>query len=133
LIVGGAGDVQGNHLIEEDLRTKGGVLNLTGMTSIPELIALFSCADLVVGGDTGPLHIAAATGKAKVIGIFGSTPTRRNGPYGKHCDSIALNLSCQPCFSKHCPLGTTACLKDMSAQYVFEHLSNALVSLAAGP
>lgn len=131
LIVGGTGDVEANHLIEEELRssTKGGVLNLTGMTSIPELIAIFSGAELVVGGDTGPLHIAAATGKAKVIGIYGSTPVKRNGPYGKNCQSIALGLSCQPCFAKNCPLGTTACLIDMDADYVFDRLSTSLVSL----
>jgi ADP-heptose:LPS heptosyltransferase len=134
-IVGGRADVQANQMIEIDLLagTRGGVLNLTGKTSILDLIALFNMVDLVIGADTGPLHIAAATGRPKVIGIFGSTPTRRNGPYGSNCASVSLQLSCQPCFAKICPLGTTACLKDMSYQYVFEKISALLPSLKNGP
>jgi len=117
--------VQSNQVIEKDLLsgTIGRVANLTGRTSILDLIALFKMADLVIGADTGPLHIAAATGKPKVVGIFGSTPDKRNGPYGQQCRTIALALSCQPCFTKICPLGTTACLKDMSDQYVFDRLT----------
>jgi ADP-heptose:LPS heptosyltransferase len=36
----------------------------------------------VVGGDTGPLHLAAALG-TPVIGLYGPTDPRRNGPYGQ--------------------------------------------------
>ncbi|PWT96444.1 MAG: hypothetical protein C5B53_09675 [Candidatus Melainabacteria bacterium] len=125
LIVGGSQDLHGNQAIERELLsgTTGRVANLTGRTSIVDLIALFNMTDLVIGADTGPLHIAAATGKPKVVGIFGSTPDKRNGPYGQQCWTIALGLSCQPCFSKICPLGTTACLKEMSDQYVFDKLT----------
>jgi lipopolysaccharide heptosyltransferase I len=46
---------------------------------IPELAALLAAARLVVAGDTGPLHLAAALG-TRVIGLFGSTDPARNGP-----------------------------------------------------
>ncbi len=49
--------------------------------SIAELIALTSRASLFVGGDTGPLHLAAAL-RVPVVGIFGPTDPARNGPYG---------------------------------------------------
>jgi heptosyltransferase-1 len=49
--------------------------------SIAELIALTRRARLFVGGDTGPLHLAAALG-VPVIAIFGPTDPARNGPYG---------------------------------------------------
>jgi ADP-heptose:LPS heptosyltransferase len=125
LIIGGPTDVHDNQVIENELGTSttGRVANLTGKTSLLDLIALFNVVDLVIGADTGPLHIAAATGKPKVVGIFGSTPAQRNGPYGEQCRAIFLGLSCQPCFEKTCPLGTTACLKDMSHQYVFDKLT----------
>ena len=50
-------------------------------TSISELIALTRRAKLFVGGDTGPLHLAAAL-KVPVAAIFGPTDPARNGPYG---------------------------------------------------
>lgn len=49
--------------------------------SITELIALTRRARLFIGGDTGPLHLAAAS-KVPVVAIFGPTDPARNGPYG---------------------------------------------------
>ena len=49
--------------------------------SISELIALTRGARIFIGGDTGPLHLAAALG-IPVVGIFGPTDPARNGPYG---------------------------------------------------
>jgi heptosyltransferase-1 len=50
-------------------------------SSISELIAVTRRAALVIGGDTGPLHLASALGKP-VVGIFGPTDPARNGPFG---------------------------------------------------
>jgi ADP-heptose:LPS heptosyltransferase len=130
LLVGGASELKANQLIEQSLRDGGidNIVNLTGQTSIVQLVALFQGVDLVVGADCGPLHIAAATGRPKVLGIFGSTPVKRNGPYGRQCRAVALNLDCQPCFMKNCPLSTTACLKDMTADFVMARLKELLSS-----
>ena len=49
--------------------------------SISELIALTRRARLFVGGDTGPMHLAAAL-QIPVVAIFGPTDPARNGPYG---------------------------------------------------
>ena len=49
--------------------------------SISELIALTRLAKLFIGGDTGPLHLAAAL-RIPVVAIFGPTDPARNGPYG---------------------------------------------------
>jgi heptosyltransferase I len=49
--------------------------------SITELIALTRQARLFIGGDTGPLHLAAALG-VPVVGIYGPTDPARSGPYG---------------------------------------------------
>lgn len=50
-------------------------------TSITELIALMRRSKLFVGGDTGPLHLAAAL-RVPLVAIFGPTDPARNGPYG---------------------------------------------------
>ena len=49
--------------------------------TITELIALTRRARLFIGGDTGPLHLAAAL-RVPVVGIYGPTDPARNGPYG---------------------------------------------------
>jgi heptosyltransferase I len=49
--------------------------------SIGQLIALTRRAAVVIAGDTGPLHLAAAL-ERPVVAIFGPTSPARNGPYG---------------------------------------------------
>ncbi len=49
--------------------------------SVGQLIALCRRARLMIGGDTGPLHLAAALG-TPVVGIFGPTDPARTGPVG---------------------------------------------------
>ncbi len=55
-------------------------------TNLRELAWILQHAQLVIGGDTGPLHLAVALG-TKVVGLYGPTDPRRNGPYGQldHC------------------------------------------------
>lgn len=63
-----------------------GVRDCSGATaqpvecSVSELIALTRRASLFVGGDTGPMHMAAALG-VPVVALFGPTRPERNGPY----------------------------------------------------
>ncbi|MHC4287018.1 MAG: glycosyltransferase family 9 protein [Planctomycetota bacterium] len=56
------------------------VIDLTGQTSVPELVALFDEAGATVSNDTGPGHIALATETPGVV-IFGNTNPLRLGPY----------------------------------------------------
>jgi heptosyltransferase I len=49
--------------------------------TLPQLIALTRRIALCIGGDTGPLHLASALGRA-VVGIYGPTDPSRNGPFG---------------------------------------------------
>src|SRR6185436_10089442 len=51
-------------------------------TNLRELAWILRHARLVLGGDTGPLHLAAALG-TPVIGLYGPTEVRRNGPHGQ--------------------------------------------------
>ena len=48
--------------------------------SLGRLTALTRRAAVVIAGDTGPLHLAAAL-ERPVVGIYGPTSPRRNGPY----------------------------------------------------
>ncbi|MBX9685832.1 MAG: glycosyltransferase family 9 protein [Candidatus Obscuribacterales bacterium] len=120
LLLGGRSEQKSNAEIAAALGAR--VIDLSGKTDIKQLIALFAMTDIVVGADTGPLHLAAASGNPRVLAVFGSTPPERNGPYGPQCRYISLNLDCQPCFRKTCPLGTLACLKELSPEAVFAQI-----------
>lgn len=67
-------------IAEEVIRSSGGRVGSVS-TDLAELIALTRHAALVIGGDTGPLHLACALGRP-VVGIFGPTDPSRNGPWG---------------------------------------------------
>lgn len=75
------------------LEASGGVVRPLPC-SVAELIALTQRAALVVGGDTGPVHLAAALG-VPTVALFGPTDPARNGPWGagpmrvlRHPDSV---------------------------------------------
>ncbi|HSP17055.1 MAG TPA: lipopolysaccharide heptosyltransferase I [Thermoanaerobaculia bacterium] len=61
-------------------RAIGGVL--APPTDLRELAFILQHAEIVIGGDTGPLHLADALG-ARVVGLYGPTDPRRNGPYSQ--------------------------------------------------
>jgi lipopolysaccharide heptosyltransferase I len=65
---------------EESARAIG--CRVAPKTSLRELAQLLRTASLVIGGDTGPLHLADALG-TKVVGLYGPTNPRRNGPYSQ--------------------------------------------------
>lgn len=123
LVLGGPSEKLDNARLVQSIQNAhpgASILDLTGKTSLLELIALFENCQLVVGGDTGPLHLADAVGIPSVVAVHGSTPVGRNKPYrGK---TVSLELSCQPCFESTCPLGTTACLHDLDADTVLSAL-----------
>jgi heptosyltransferase-1 len=124
VLSGAQGEKAGNAQLFEQIASQiapgaGQLIDLTGQTDLIDLIALFNTCDIVIGADTGPLHLAAATARPAVLGIYGSTPWRRNGPYGSTSLSLGLDLFCQPCFKVECPLGTLACLKKLQAPVVY--------------
>ncbi|MBI1748221.1 MAG: lipopolysaccharide heptosyltransferase I [Acidobacteria bacterium] len=79
-------------------------------TTIKQLVPLAKRASFFIGGDTGPLHIAAAVG-TPIIGLYGPTLPARNGPFGVSDKVICrTELTCLGCYKRTCPLGTTACM-----------------------
>ena len=67
-------------------------------SSLTELIALTRRARLFIGGDTGPMHLAAALG-IPVVAIFGPTNPVRNGPFGTR--NIILRNQASPTTHSH--------------------------------
>ena len=71
--------------------------------TLQELVALLAGARLVIGADTGPIHIAAAVG-TPTVSIFRVTDSLRNGPPGDKHIRIQAPMDCSPCLRKSCDL-----------------------------
>ena len=107
-----------------------GVLNLIGKTSIQELIALIKSMDVLVTGDTAPLHVASAV-KTKIVALFGPTDSKRHMPPAFNAVVLERNLSCQPCYKGTCRNPEKlACLNKISVQEVFESVKRHLSSFS---
>jgi heptosyltransferase-1 len=71
----------GEEKLAASVRTASGKAEPVVATgSVSQLMALLRPAKVVVGGDTGPLHLAVALG-APAVALYGPTDPRRNGPY----------------------------------------------------
>jgi lipopolysaccharide heptosyltransferase I len=84
----GPGEEQLVHRIEQQSQGTAVIVNC----SITELIALTRRASLFIGGDTGPMHLAAAL-QVPVVAIFGPTDPARNGPFGTASKVLRSALS----------------------------------------
>jgi heptosyltransferase-2 len=104
VLFGGPGDRQVCNEIARELGDKA--IDLSGRTTLRELLALLKACRLVLTNDTGPMHAAAALG-VPVVAIFGSTSSVVTGP-GLPGDPLHAVLQstvpCSPCFRRRCPI-----------------------------
>lgn len=87
----------------------GGQAFLAPDTDLRHLAALTADAQLFVGNDTGPLHLAVAL-KVNTVAIFGATDPLRNGPYGTGHRIQTGGVDCHPCWKTTCERTDRACL-----------------------
>jgi lipopolysaccharide heptosyltransferase I len=106
-----------------------GGINLAGRTNLRQLVALLERADLVIGNDTGPMHIAAALGRPLVT-MYGPTSPFVTGPYGRLDAVVRLDIACSPCFSRTC--SHQSCLRWLGIEPVLELAERQLNARAGG-
>ncbi len=119
ILFGGAPDRDANNAIQASIGE--GALNIAGTTSLLESVALMEKCDAVVANDSGPMHLAAASG-ARTIGIFGSTNPVRTAPLGRKASFITKELECAPCMARTCRLGTYECLKSITPDDILKEI-----------
>lgn len=73
------------------------VVSAVGETTIPELAALLEASNLLITGDTGPMHIAAAVGTPVVALFLASAIPWETGPYQEGSIVVVPQISCHPC------------------------------------
>jgi len=87
-------------------------LNLCGVTSLRENIAVYRACDIFFGVDSGPMHMAAAAG-VPVVALFGPTDERKWGPWGEGHSVVSKRLACHPCKPHKC--NNHRCMNQISA------------------
>jgi len=97
----------------------GQAVDLSGQTTLGQLAAVLCRADLFIGNDSGPMHLAAACG-AKVIGLFGPTSPQRFGPYGDNCAVLRMETECSPCMREECKKPEHRCIDSISVDDVMK-------------
>jgi len=83
-----------------------------GDFDLSELRALAGRAALYIGGDSGPMHVAATTA-VPIVALFGPTLPERSMPWRAPSRAIAVDggpLPCRPCHQRHCAPGDFRCL-----------------------
>lgn len=92
-----------------------------GEFSLQELRALLDHAALYIGGDSGPLHIAATTG-VPVVAVYGPTLPARSSPWRDPTIPVvsldAGPLTCRPCDQRVCAPGDFRCLTSIGPERV---------------
>ncbi len=82
------------------------IIDLTGKTSLSDLVYVFRNSDIIISPDSGSAHVAWASGAKNIITLFFATSANRTAPLGKNYYSISSKVSCSPCMKKHCRLKT---------------------------
>ena len=118
VLLGARGDAP---YAEAIVRAAGVGINLVGETDLCMLVAAIDQSAVLVANDSAAVHIAVARG-TPIVAIFGPTvPQQGFAPYTNHARIVERHLSCRPCGrhgSTRCPIGTHACMREISAAQV---------------
>ena len=94
-----------------------------GEFSLAELRALLDRSALFIGGDSGPLHVAATT-RVPIVALYGPTMPERSAPWRELTlltESVdAGSLPCRPCDQRVCAPGDFRCLTSISPERILE-------------
>jgi ADP-heptose:LPS heptosyltransferase len=96
VLTGSGGDRPIIDAVRRSLPPDVTMLDLAGTLDLVRLGALFARLDLVITGDTGPMHLAAAV-DAPLVAIFGPSSPARYGPLSHRAAVVRIDLPCAPC------------------------------------
>jgi heptosyltransferase-1 len=88
-------------LVQRVVRATAYTPAIAPATTLLQLAAVMARCQAFVGGDTGPLHLAAAVG-TPTVALFGPSNPTRNGPYGPGHRVLQHKLPCSNCYQRTC-------------------------------
>lgn len=124
VLIGGKEERQVVRAIAQ--RCQAPVHNFAGIMPLRVSAALLQKSSLLVTLDSGPMHLACATG-TPVVALFGPTAPWRTGPFGTQSKVIRKDLPCSPCYKRRaCPQRNHRCMEDITVAEVFKVCCNYL-------
>jgi heptosyltransferase I len=123
LVMWGPGE---RALAQDVVAASGGAAELLPPTTIPDLAGIARGARLMISGDTGPLHLAAAVG-APIVSLYGPTWPARNGPWATHDIAISRADSCECHHERRCRRDV-ACITTIGVDEVLDAVARRLQS-----
>ncbi len=121
------------HALTARLGPRAGAIVADEDFTLAELRALVERAALFIGGDSGPLHVAA-TSRVPIVGIYGPTLSARSAPWRDPqavTESVELEeLPCRPCEQRRCVPGDFRCLTELAPARVYAAAERALARAA---
>lgn len=113
-------------LARDVVQASGGTARMAPPTTVADLVELSRGAALMVSGDTGPLHIAAAVG-TPTVAVFGPTDPARNGPWSADDVVVSRYHACRCHYERRCT-ARAWCLEDLPVAEVTAAVQQRLVS-----
>jgi len=99
------------------------------LSHLQQLTGLLNKADLFIGGDTGPMHLASALG-TPVVALFGPKDPLGTGPFDCPSEVVTAGVPCSPCTKRECP--DPLCMSAITTGQVFR-AARRLLSGKPGP
>jgi heptosyltransferase-2 len=115
IVVGGPEDPPAAEVLAPHPRLR----DWTGRLTVCQTTALLERADLFLGADSGPAHLAASAGTLSVILFSGTNQPRQWRPWSRHSLILRNRVPCQPCHQKSCPLADHPCMTGLDPDRVY--------------
>jgi ADP-heptose:LPS heptosyltransferase len=125
IYIGGPSESEYVKAITEQLTDKPQIIDLSGKTSIDELIEILRKTQLLITNDTGPMHLASCL-NSSVIALFGPCSPSQYG-FGENVHVVYKNVYCSPCVHEfaHPPCkGNNQCMQLISVDEVYTLFAN---------
>ena len=118
------GDSKDKEVLKQIKDKVGGniVVDLIGKTSLREMIMVLSKSAVVVGGDTGPLHIAASL-NVNTVALMNPTSVEKFAPLNIKGVALTADYDCNNCHKVKCPKGI-CCMRYIAPEKVADAIIN---------
>lgn len=114
VVIGGTEDLDASRQLPRHPRIE----DLTGQFTVIESAALLERADLFIGVDSGPAHLAASSRVTSVILFSGTNDHGQWRPWSRRTLVLKRRVPCRPCHAKECPLPDHPCMTGITPERV---------------
>jgi len=115
IVVGGVEDMDAAASLEPHPNLR----DWTGKLGVTETTALLERAELFLGVDSGPAHLAACAGVTSVVLFSGTNRTAQWRPWSRRSLVLSHDVPCRPCHHKTCPLVGHPCMTGLTPDRVY--------------